>query len=247
MIKLERSCTPIKLTPDFVRKKTVEYKTKDTNVWNIDWLKADLLTLSKNKCAYCECFLTDESNYMEVEHFEDKKHNPDKVLIWENLLPSCKRCNGSKSVHDVISEPIINPFDVVPQNELFFRLYRFKGKSKIGITTEGVLNINHPERAVKARFEIGEALEGLIDECLERLTLYLEKSITVRRNKLLNTMEGILNECQPQSDYSGTCATILHSSEEYKYLKAEMEKVGIWNDELQEMHKHSEEIVFEIR
>ena len=37
---------------------------------------------------------------MEVEHFEDKKNNPNKVIEWENFLPSCKRCNGSKFTQD---------------------------------------------------------------------------------------------------------------------------------------------------
>jgi hypothetical protein len=247
MIKLERNFTPAKLTPAFVKEQTDEFKASKKNVWNIDWLKKGLLELSKGKCAYCECFVTNESNYMEVEHFEDKKHNPDKVLEWENLLPSCKRCNGSKSTHDVLTDPIVNPFNIIPQQQLFFRLYRFKGKTNIGVTTENALNINHPERAVKMRFEIGEALEDSVDKCLERLKLFKENNTTIRRNKLLNCIEAVLRECQPKSNYAGTCATVLHSNQEYKTLKAEMEHLNIWNDELQELHEESEKIIFEIR
>ena len=247
MIKLERNFTPIKLTPIFVNAQTAEFKATKKNVWNVDWLKKDLLELSNGKCAYCECFLTSESNYMEVEHFEDKKHNSNKVLEWENLLPSCKRCNGSKSTHNVLIQPIINPFLLTPQLELFFRLYRFKGKTNIGITTEGALNINHPERAVKMRFEIGEALEDLVEKCSARLALYKEDNTAIRKNKLFNCMEAILKECQPQSNYAGTCATVLHSNQEYKTIKEEMHHLNIWNDELQRLHKESENIIFEIR
>lgn len=245
MIKLERSFTPIKLTPAFVEAKTQEFKAIGTNVWNIDWLKEDLLVLSCYKCAYCECFVNNESNYVEIEHFEDKDHNPDKVLDWDNLLPSCKRCNGSKSNHDVIKDPIVNPFISIPQNEFYFKHYRFKGKHSIGRTTENVININHPIRAVKARFEIGEYLLSSIDKCLVRLEQFKERSITVRRNKLLNCIEAILVECQPNSNYAGTCATILHSDRDYLTLKSELEGLNLWNESLQELHNESEKIVFE--
>ncbi|EON74840.1 hypothetical protein ADIS_4703 [Lunatimonas lonarensis] len=46
----------------------------------MDWLKESLLELSYGKCAYCECDLKEEAKYMEVEHFEDKANNPNKVL-----------------------------------------------------------------------------------------------------------------------------------------------------------------------
>lgn len=69
---------------------------------------------------------------MKVEHFEDKFDYPDKVMVWENLLPSCKKCNSSKNTHDVIAAPIINPFIDEPKNELYFRLYHIKGKSPKG-------------------------------------------------------------------------------------------------------------------
>ena len=96
MIKLERLNDPIKLTPAFVAAKTDEFKTMGASVWNIEWLKEALCALSHDKCAYCECSVKKESNYMEVDHFEDKSHNPDKVMQWDNLLPSCKHCNGHK-------------------------------------------------------------------------------------------------------------------------------------------------------
>ena len=79
--------------------------------------------MSNQKCAYCEGRLDLKSDYMEVEHFRDKKDYPNDVLIWENLLPSCKHCNGNKSSHDVVSEPIINPFVDVPREHIFLKSY----------------------------------------------------------------------------------------------------------------------------
>lgn len=48
-------------------------KRAKKSVWNNEHIKSALLLSSHGKCAYCECSLTSESNYMEVEHFEDKK------------------------------------------------------------------------------------------------------------------------------------------------------------------------------
>ena len=109
MIKLERSFPPIFLTSIEVKRLTEEYKTTKNSVWNIVELKKALLETSYGKCAYCECDLTVESKYMEVEHFRDKDSYPDDVVEWLNLLPSCKRCNGAKGTHDTVIEPIVNP------------------------------------------------------------------------------------------------------------------------------------------
>ena len=247
MIKLERTFTPAFLTPEFVKDKTDEFKNSELNVWNIKELKEALLKLSNGKCAYCECALNEESKYMEVEHFEDKKHNPDLVLEWENLLPSCKRCNGAKSTHDVKSNPIINPFTINPTDNLIFRLFMLKGKTPIGNETVDVINLNHPERAVLKRFEIGHALEELIDEAIERLDLFLESKTTRRRNRLLTIVEGILKECQPSSIYSATCTTILHSNENYQRIEKSLKELDLWTEELDQLNNNSKENIFEIR
>jgi hypothetical protein len=243
MIKLERISTPVKLTPAFVATQTAEFIANETNVWNVDWLKESLLELSNGKCAYCECDLKEESKYMEVEHFEDKANNPNKVLDWDNLLPSCKRCNGSKSTHDVISEPIVNPFIDTPSTHLTLRLYRFKSKDVKGKTTIDVVDLNHTERAVKKRFEVGEQLEKTIDKAVERLELYEANPITQRRNKLLSIVEDILLECQKESIYSATCSTILHSSDLYLDIRQKMQTHGIWTNEHETLHNESAKLV----
>ncbi|WP_290789773.1 HNH endonuclease [Flavihumibacter sp. UBA7668] len=239
MIKIERNTTPIKLTPVFVAAQTAEFITNGTNVWNIDWLKDSLLDLSNGKCAYCECDLKEESKYMEVEHFEDKANNPNKVMEWDNLLPSCKRCNGSKSTHNVITEPIINPFADTPSTHLTLRLFRFKHKDLKGKTTIDVVDLNNTERAVKKRFEVGEQLEKTIEKAQERLELFEENKTIQRKNKLINIMEDILLECQKKSIYSATCSTILHSSDTYLEIKRRMIVHGIWNSDLDELHYNS--------
>lgn len=229
MIKLNRNFTPIKLTPEFVKEKTKEYVTDGKAVWNLSWLKESLLNLSYGKCAYCESKLTVESKYMEVEHFVDKKNNPTKVLDWNNLLPSCKRCNGAKSTHDVLAEPIINPFIDNPVNEMYFRLYRFHGFTEKGRATIDVVNLNHLERAVNVRFEIGCGLEELLDKIFSDIEEFEIRPSTQRRNKILNSVEEMYKECLPDSNYSATCATILMSSQVYQNIKQKLIRLNMWS------------------
>lgn len=239
MIKLERNITPLQLTPIFVDSKTKEFATNKTNVWNLDWLKTSLLELSFDKCAYCECNLKEESKYMEVEHFEDKDNNSHKVLQWNNLLPSCKRCNGSKGTHDVLSNPIINPFIDTPSTHLTLDLYRFKPKTTKGNMTIGVLDLNHTERAIKKRFEVGNGLIDTIEKASERLELFEAKQTTIRKNKLTTIIEEILKECQPYSIYSATCSTVLHSNNSYNEIKGKLQTYGLWNSDLESLHSNS--------
>jgi len=240
MIKLERENKPDYLSDKKVAQLINDFKTSKAAVWNNDYIKSPLLLSSHGKCAYCECPLTSESNYMEVEHFEDKKHNPDKVVLWDNLLPSCKKCNGSKGMHDVIDDPIINPYIENPKDHLFMRLYRFRGKTKKGTSTIEVTNLNHSSRLVFSRFEIGEKVDELIDTSWERYTTYQEKKNTRTRNRLIKIVEGLLEECQPESDYSASTATTLLLDSKFIELISVMKLEKVWNEELESlMHRAS--------
>src|SRR5690554_3867131 len=109
MIKLTRGAKPVELTLAIEKELTDEFKKTGASVWRKDYITNGLLAYSNNKCAYCECDITEESKYLEVEHFHHKDSYPDEVVQWENLLPSCKKCNATKSSHDTYVEPIINP------------------------------------------------------------------------------------------------------------------------------------------
>lgn len=243
MIKLQRSLPPDRLSEDFVHAKTEEYKQTKKSVWNIDWLKKSLMELSYGKCAYCECYLSKESNYVEVDHFEDKNHNEDKVMLWENLLPSCKHCNVHKSDHDVIAEPIVNPFVDDPKNHLYLQYYRYKPKDKKGTTTIDVLQLNNGERnMVSTRFELGNKLQELILDNNEKFEKYSKKSSVINRNKLVGSVNAMLKLCQPDSEYSATCATVLQLCPEYSILKSSMTNAGLWSLEMEKMDVKSREL-----
>lgn len=236
MIKLERTFTPTCLRPPEVKRLTDEFKATGKTVWNIEQLKLALLKTSHNKCAYCECDLTSESKYVEVEHFLNKDRYPDHVLSWENLLPSCKRCNGSKGSHDIKFAPMIDPYFVDPQQHFKLKHYRLQPISEIAKTTIEAVDLNNYLRVLKIRVEIGEGILQSIDLAAEKLELYIENPTTRRRNTLISFVLQLLNECQPHSSYSATASTILHDSEAYKILKFDLDAAKLWSKELEDLH-----------
>ncbi|WP_057430290.1 HNH endonuclease [Pseudomonas syringae] len=239
MIKLERNFHPTCLNPTETARLTEIFKEKHTSVWNFNDLKSALLKTSFGKCAYCECNLTKESKYMEVEHFRDKDTYPDDVMNWQNLLPACKRCNGKKSGHNVMKEPIINPYETDPRDHLQFRLYRLRAKTSIGLETIDTVDLNNSARTVMVRFEIGEQLHETLLKARERLDNYKLNLSTKTKNLLVGTIKSVLKECQCFSEYAATTATILHSDAEYAYLKNELWLLGFWDQELLDLDEAS--------
>ncbi|WP_139831334.1 MULTISPECIES: HNH endonuclease [unclassified Pseudomonas] len=239
MIKLERNFHPLCLSPNETARLTDIFKEKNISVWNFYELKSALLETSFGKCAYCECDLTKESKYMEVEHFRGKDTYPDDVMNWSNLLPACKRCNGTKGDHNVEEVPIINPYETNPREHFNFRLYRFRAKTNIGLETIGAFDLNNSDRAVMVRFEIGERLHEALIKARERLDAYKLNLSTRTKNLLIGTVKSILAECQCSSEYAATTATILHSDAEYSHIKNEIMKLGFWDQELLDLDASS--------
>jgi len=239
MIKLERRNPPENLNQEFIETKKTEFITYGKSVWNISWLKDSLLDLSYSKCAYCECYLMEESKFMEVDHFENKDKYPDRVMDWDNLLPSCKRCNGNKNDHDVLIDPIINPFIDNPSTHLSLKFYRFNYKDSKGRNTIEALGLNDTEMITNKRYEVGTRLLETMEIAIERLEQFEKNKTILRKNKLLGTVKGILKECQKNSNYSATCSTVLHSSQGYLDLRDRMLFNEIWDDELVELHDNS--------
>ena len=110
MIQIERTPKPLKLTDAVQQELTSEFKKDNSKaVWGKTYIRKALLDMSNSKCCYCECLVGKGTKEMHVDHFQPKSIYPDLVVQWENLLPSCSQCNKSKSDHDTVQEPIINP------------------------------------------------------------------------------------------------------------------------------------------
>ncbi|HHT4298683.1 TPA: HNH endonuclease [Citrobacter werkmanii] len=239
MIKLERNFTPDFFTRMDLESLTQDFKDNGTSVWHHPEIKAACLKLSHGKCAFCEVKLDEASTYNEVEHFKDKKKFPDDVIRWENLLPSCRHCNGSKQRHNVVLEPIINPCNDLPSEHLYMKGYRVKGRTVLGIQTVDVLNFNHREHKFIPRCKAGEVIESSIDDAIEKLNFYLANPSTRRKNILMNLVEAILNECQKTAPFSAVSASMLHRSVEYAQLRESMQIRRLWTDYMQELHEDS--------
>ena len=243
MIKLERFPKPDYLTDEKIVELIGEFKNHGTTVWNTNHIKEPLLNSSHGKCSYCECDLTEESKYMEVEHFEDKKNNPDKVVIWENLLPSCKKCNGAKSTHDVIAEPILNPYVQDPKEHLAIRFFRMRGITQIGSDSIDVVDLNNQERLVLKRFEIGSQIANSIEIAWERYSTYASNGRTQSKNRLVNLVEGILLESQPTAIYAATTATVALTDTSFCELIKTMKSDEIWSDNLEALLTNAQRLI----
>ncbi|WP_218567460.1 HNH endonuclease [Pseudomonas sp. R2-60-08W] len=182
---------------------------------------------------------------MEVEHFKYKNVYKDCVVDWSNLLPSCKRCNIAKGIHDVDTDPIVNPYDVDPRNHLSFKLYQFKGKDKVGKSTIEALDLNNSDRLVFKRFEVGEQVSRSVRVATDRLEAYKLSKTAVRKNKLLNIVETILNECQPKATYAATTATVALNDEDFIEIINQLQALNLWEDYLEVKLSAAQNIAFQ--
>lgn len=235
MIKLERTPKPVELTPELQEKLTETFKSRGKPVWNKEFIKKGLLRFSHNKCCYCECNITEESKYLEVEHYYPKGKYKDKVVEWDNLLPSCKRCNGTKGEHDTAVEPIINPSKTNPKEHLKFWRYRIKGVDEIGELTVSVLDLNEQDRLVLPRFQIGNAVIERLESLNEMTDEYIKgiQASTRRKNRIQREVKGLMREGLPSSVYSACVSTIILTEQEYSELKEKLISFNLWDDELQ--------------
>lgn len=243
MIKIIKTNKPVELTKKLQDELTEEFKLTGKAVWNKDFIKSNLLLSSNDKCCYCEANINEESKYLEVEHFHHKDLYKDEVLEWENLLPSCKKCNGTKNNHDTFIEPIIQPAKDNPSDHLILWRYRMKGKDELGKLTVSVLDLNNQDRLVKKRFEIGNALQEKLEFLNELLNEYIDgvQTSTRRKNRIINGTKNLLKEGLPSAIYSATSATIILTDPEYDDLKNKLINLNFWNEDFINLEKEISE------
>jgi len=244
MIRLERLFTPLCLSPSVTRPLVDEFRATKAAVWQMDELKRQLLESSQGKCAYCECRITEESKYLEVEHFLPKDTYPDEVLTWDNLLPSCKRCNGQKGTHDTGVEPIVDPYRSDPRDHFVLRAYRFYATTIVGKDTIGALNLNDQQRVVNLRYRVGEAINESLETAWAKLALWRTNPSAANRNRVMAQVRAFLTGCQPAAEYAATAATMLHHSVRYAELRQALVSEGLWEGELNALHDTSLTLVY---
>jgi uncharacterized protein (TIGR02646 family) len=241
MIQLTAMSKPTELTEELQEKLTELYKKTAESVWKQKFIERDLLRMSFGKCCYCECNVVEESKYMEIDHFHPKSLYDNEVVKWENLLPSCKLCNGSKGNFDTQKNDFLHPIQDNPQEHLYFLGYRLRVKNS-SVKAKNLLeniDLNNKQRLVDKRFEIGEAIEEKLIKLLE-LTIDYENGDskhTRRKNIISNSLINLLQEGQPTSDYSALAATVILQNPDYQEIKLLFVSSGLWNEEFNNLEK----------
>ena len=240
MIKLDRSPCPEELTEEVRQKLTQVFKDTGKSVWkapHAPYIEEPLLKSSHNKCAYCEGDVTTGSSFMEVEHFHDKSTHPDEVVKWENLLPSCKRCNGKKHTFNTKLEPFINPYEINPKEHLVFSDYTLFPKTIAGRNTINELLLNDPQRLHTVRYKIGKELTKQIEDLHEKVCDYKNgvKPSSRTRNSIISTLENLMVEALPTSTYSATVATVMTNNAYFLTIVDILKQLDLWSPDMDNM------------
>ena len=240
MIKLELPPKPRQLTDELQSRLTQEYKDTGKAVWKIEWLNHAVSDMSYSKCCFSEIRLGEESKYMEIEHFYPKKQYPDKVMEWGNLLPSCKKCNGTKREHDTLKEPILNPFVDNPKDYLFFKNYRYysKNQNEIGYRTIEVLGLNDRNHFINPRFKIGNEIIEVLQDFKDNI-LNLED--TKKLNRFISRFKNLLGQGNRKKEYAALVSTIILNDENYCGIELLLKFKGLWDNEFENI---KEELLF---
>ncbi|WP_320940442.1 HNH endonuclease [Lysinibacillus capsici] len=236
MIKINKVPCPQELTQKKQQDLTNQYITNGDSVWKKSYIKKALLESSYEKCVYCECKLEVESKYMEVEHFQDKKTYPEKVINWDNLLPSCKRCNVKKGNFDTKNFPFINPAEMDPKEHLILNNFRLYPISSAGENTVGVLVLNDIEKLMKPRYGISDTVLILLENIYNDTYAYIkntEKKIK-DRNSIISRLSNLMTRGTAKSEYAAFVATVLSNSHHFQLIYENLYAEGIWDQELQE-------------
>ena len=247
MIKLERGERPGELTDEVCEElKKLYAEDNDKDVWNSSKIKKPLkeamLEMSHKKCSYCECRLEIESKDATIDHFQPKSKHPDKIVEWENLFPSCLRCNRKKNNRE---ETIVNPCENEPREYLGIRnanRFRFKAidSEGIGENTIDVIGLNDIERVMIPRMKEWESLEDLLIE----IENDLEEDGFKKEYK--NRLRKIMEDCLPDMSYSATKATNLLNDDTYSGIKNILIESDQWTDDLKELEKDIEHIALKL-
>ncbi len=238
MIKLQRGEKPAYLTDDKVKELTEKFNANTSKVvWKHDDIHNALINSSASKCAYCECELQIEDSYMQIEHFKDKGSYPDNVVDWENLLPSCARCNRKKWTLDVEKFPIVNPYVDEPKEHLHLEAFALYGKGEKGDNTVKKLDLND-EKILLPRFK-------LCDEIRRKLSNI--KILLIDIDEARNNLVNLLQSCQCDKAYSAYVSTTLHRNMDYEEIKLKLKEAGLWDVELERLHQNSLNLVLDRR
>ena len=239
MIKLERGKIPDEVCEEL---KKLYAEDRDKDVWNSTKIKKPLkeamLDMSHGKCSYCECRLEIESKDATIDHFLPKSKNPDEVVNWENLFPSCLRCNRKKNDNE---DRLVNPCMDKPADYIGlakknpFRLVGIDDE-KIGKNTITAIGLNDIVRVMGIRMEQWENIYQHMEE------IYEDLQEVGYQKKYKTRFERLMGKCTAGNDYAAMKATNMLNDDIYKSIKQILVSEGVWTSNLQEMENEIQDI-----
>jgi uncharacterized protein (TIGR02646 family) len=185
-----------------------------------DDIKEVLFATSSGKCAFCECIPSEGGN-IEVEHFKPKSIYPNYTFSWDNFLPSCRNCNGSKGVHDTVITPIVNPYDIDPSDCFsydFLLIKAVEGNNEdIANETIQVCSLNST-KLTKPRAELLHALTQAVSSLPVAIEMYEDADTDLKRQnrlrKIQNFLDAVENFALPTEKYSSYSNWFINQSVE---------------------------------
>jgi hypothetical protein len=240
MIKLDAVPSPIELTPDVVKELTEKFKLEKTSVWQKDYIREALLKMSNGKCCYCECEVNVAGSDLHVEHFHPKKIYENEVLRWDNLLPSCVRCNRNKGTLDTKKTLIVHPIRNNPKNHFKISNFYFHDKDELGDFTIERLQLNDDERLALDRFKLGTAVMKQLNELTkEFIEIVKTKSILTDRQqtKFGRKLQSIMRFGTAEKKYSAVISSVILADKNYQEIKRLFMTHKLWNDEFIELEE----------
>ena len=230
MIQLKSVPKPTQLTVEVIEALTTDFqKDNHKSVWKKPYIVEALLKMSHAKCCYSECRLDEKSNYMEVEHFHAKSLYPDRVVEWENLFPSSKKCNTTKGNLDVVSIPIIHPILDDPKEHIYLKDFRFYGITSKGENTIKYIGLNDRKHWVTPRAKLAFVIQERLSDIQEQLD-DLEKEKT--KERVIRQVKTLMFEGTETAEFSAVTATTILNDGNYLLIKNTFQSENLWNDEL---------------
>jgi hypothetical protein len=138
------------------------------------------------------------------------------LVDWDNLVPTCKKCNVQKSAHDTVKEPIIDPYKDDPE-----RVFEYDGlfiKAKTGAMaaiaqkTIDVCKLNEG-RLLNQRADILVALRALEQNLGNAISNNISARNLQESLSIINAFE------QPEQKLAGFCRAFLRNSKSYQSAK----------------------------
>ena len=184
----------------------------------------------------------EESKDATIDHFLPKSKNPDGVIEWENLFPSCLRCNRKKNNRE---EKIVNPCEDDPRDYLGIRNsnpFRLKAidHEGVGKNTIEVLGLNDMTRVIVPRLKEWVILENNLIEIENDLK---EEGF---KKKYKTRLRKIMEHCLPYESYSAVKATNILNHDTYKEIKNILIQVEQWSADLESLEEAIRHIALKV-